>query len=488
MVLGRMAIKVWVVLLLISQIAVKVCSSPVTEPHLPGGDVGKVIPDYFDSKKGRRAYHNSTPDYQIDKHESSHIDSDATCGVGLKVRWSSDVGGPVYGTPAIFPSGPEGKREIFLSTFYDYVEVLGFDGHKPWGWPMTFEDSSFMGSPMLFDVDGDGTNDIGLVDRDGNLYFMRIGEYGQYLEDYHIQIPRLRVKRDWAKGMSDKYVDSQAMLSMFDRKDHVGMDSSKYLVEGGESHRPKPAKADPLSGLKPKHKIDAKQESYPEMKGTARRLLNVEDREGEEKVVDRRRRRLDGAEDGENDKNARSEAESGGENNADLEDPGIPDFGDGGSDDFYKAYGDPDEMAEMADDFTPPDPEEVRDREAYLEKQDRYGYGELGLHGEDDMYHYYGGFQEGGGFNESDFLFIDAHVLGSPTLADINNDGHLEVIVGVSYYFDKVKYADKPIDFDPRDYVAGGVVCWDLQSQKWTWTVHLDLTTDKSHFTASYEY
>ena len=33
-------------------------------------------------------------------------------------------------------------------------------------------------------------------------------------------------------------------------------------------------------------------------------------------------------------------------------------------------------------------------------------------------------------------------------------------------------------------YVAGGVVCWDLKAQKWAWTVHLDLTTDKTKFKA----
>jgi hypothetical protein len=485
--------------------ALEVLCSPVTEPHLPGGDVGKVIPDYFDSKPGRRAYHNSTLDYKIDLHESSHIDSDASCGLGLKVRWSSDVGGPVYGTPTIFPSGPEGKREIFLSTFYDYVEVLGYDGHKPWGWPMTFEDSSFHGSPMLFDVDGDGTNDIGLVDKDGNLFFMRIGEYGQYLEDYHIQIPRLRVKKDWAKGMSDKYVDSQAMLSMFDHKDHIGMDSSKYHVEGveGMNNRPKPAKADPLSPLKPKHKKDAKEESYPELKAGAgvsgRRLMSVEESEGVSREWGGGRRRLQEEKEAVGGGGDTPESESGGEEGGsgsgsggegmDMEDPGIPDFGEGAmADDFYRSYGDPEEFAGMTDDYKPPDAEEVRRREEYMGEHgsETYGYGDLGLRGaEDDMYHYYGGMRESGGFNESEFLFIDAHVLGSPTLADVNNDGHLEVIVAVSYYFDKAKYAGKEgVDFDPADYVAGGVVCWDLQDQKWAWTVHLDLTTDKSHFTA----
>ena len=43
---------------------------------------------------------------------------------------------------------------------------------------------------------------------------------------------------------------------------------------------------------------------------------------------------------------------------------------------------------------------------------------------------------------------------------------------------------NKQVDFEPGMYVAGGIVCWDLKNQEWTWMVHLDLTTDKTNFKA----
>ena len=46
---------------------------------------------------------------------------------------------------------------------------------------------------------------------------------------------------------------------------------------------------------------------------------------------------------------------------------------------------------------------------------------------------------------------------------DVNNDGHVEVLVAVSYYFDKEEYSNKELDFDPSMYVAGGLALWDLQ-------------------------
>lgn len=41
----------------------------------------------------------------------------------------------------------------------------------------------------------------------------------------------------------------------------------------------------------------------------------------------------------------------------------------------------------------------------------------------DDIHPYYLGMQ-----NASNFVFVDPHVLGSPVVADVNNDGHVEVI------------------------------------------------------------
>ena len=119
-----------------------------------------------------------------------------------------------------------------------------------------------------------------------------------------------------------------------------------------------------------------------------------------------------------------------------------------------------------------------RDKDDYISHR-MYGGGYRSF---DDGYRYYMG--GGGMYNESNFVYIDPHVLGSPTLVDVNGDGHMEVIVAVSYYFDAVQYQGKELDFDPSDYIAGGIACWDLQANEWSWMVHLDLTTDKTKFKA----
>lgn len=91
---------------------------------------------------------------------------------------------------------------------------------------------------------------------------------------------------------------------------------------------------------------------------------------------------------------------------------------------------------------------------------------------------------------EEGFVFVDAHVLCTPIIADLDNDGHDEVVFSVSYYFDREQYSDpaayEDLDVDVKinKYVAGGVAVYDLQSGKLKWHTHLDLTTDETMYRA----
>jgi outer membrane protein assembly factor BamB len=85
--------------------------------------------------------------------------------------------------------------------------------------------------------------------------------------------------------------------------------------------------------------------------------------------------------------------------------------------------------------------------------------------------------------NESNRIDIDAHILTTPAIADVNDDGHIELVVAISYYFDTEKYSSIS-DIDPTKYVAGGLGAWDLESKDWAWLVHLDLTTSDTSYMA----
>jgi hypothetical protein len=429
---------------------------------------------------------------------------------------------------------------------------------------------------MLYDIDGDGTNDVGVVDKNGNLFWVRIGEYGQYLEDYHIQVPKLKIKRDWATGIDPKFSDNYVMMSMFDHKsDRDNRDKYSYGSVDGKPLFSKKEDINDKSVSSGKVKQDIlgllpiKQDSYPMLnKGVkkgdviggdnkngaesepqlgsgSRRLLSIEETSFEDEKaaavtepdttlpVDKHKpsihidtvlhqedishhidtppaqidansnthteheptinhiettqhqantthiggnetlpidleselakhhieenelvnhhekeslelnselHKSNGSEAdnlvGEEDKAAKEKEEAVEKSKEEENEENSP---------YLRPEG------EEGDDYIQPSNmpgEEMEDREY----GNRYGRGRRAGRGgrdfrsfDDGMMYSYGGRGGGGMYNDTDFVYVDAHVLGSPVLSDVDSDGHVEVIVAVSYYFDKEEYAGKTI-------------------------------------------
>jgi hypothetical protein len=505
-------------------------ASTISNPLKAGGDVTKVLPDYYDHKT-TKAYHNATPARgavpvaSVEFGRAGEGEGGGSCAVKFRLRWAAEIESAVLATPVIFPSGPDGKNEIYINTFYQYIEILGYDGYKPFGWPISFEESSFHGSPMLYDIDGDGKYDIGMVDSNANMFWVRVGQFGQYLADFHVQVPRLKVKRNWHEGLAEDFVDSYVALSMFDHEDG-----------SGEAKKDAPkAKLDKLSSSGG----GGKQASYPGLSSRGRRLMAEADGAPpppSPRASSSRRLQEEGGE-------SQGEADEGGgvpgrlegglaqqqqqqrgkdkdgddavpteENAEELAEGAFQEGEEGGEeggdtfeDDYIRRYrdhpspfGDGSEGggAGYYDDFrgrSPPPGSEGGEDGAGEEGEGMAYSNEYSAHRHrhymDDMFahsYYQGGGGEGMGgmFNDSNFVFVDPHVLSSPLLTDVNGDGQMEVIMTISYYFDAEKYRGVDLGFDPENYVAGGIASWNLEHQVWNWLVHLDLTTDKSRLKA----
>ncbi|EFJ48005.1 hypothetical protein VOLCADRAFT_117761 [Volvox carteri f. nagariensis] len=114
---------------------------------------------------------------------------------------------------------------------------------------------------------------------------------------------------------------------------------------------------------------------------------------------------------------------------------------------------------------------------------------------------YHGGSRAHGGWGEEDFVqsghpdaaggyvYVDPHVMTTPAIADIDGDGHDELVLAVSYFYDREYYDDpdhakdlKGIDLSK--YVASGVVVLDLRTRSEKWVQHLDLSTDTATYKA----
>lgn len=487
--------------------------SPLVNPLRHDGDISKVIPYYLASSTSGKNYYNETPAVHLQAGDVSknraasgaHI---SCSDVDFSVKWQASVTSSVYSTPLIFLSS-EGKKHILVSTFYQTLEMLEQTGFKPWGWPITFEGSTFQGTPILYDVDGDGIDDVGVVDKNANVYFVRVGEFGQYLEDYHVQVPQLKVKKDWFAGLDAEFADYQSMLSMFDRKDRPGFTSSRQKdpngadsQNGGEDKPRAEVRPDDLSLNRPPKSVQRiVPRRVPQTEPHGRRLQQQDERPGQPE-------QQPGVVNGAMGDPAAGGAVGGGDGSAVGGVVGSAGAGDqmppppNALDDEHSFHGasshhgftegavvEPEAGggAEHHDnanaEVEPPTPLQMDDYISSRGERDFYGAGSRPIRSFDDGYHY----DMMGSYNDSQFVFMDPHVLGSPVLVDVNNDGRMELIMAISYYFDKTEHAAmhaRGIDFDPENYLAGGLVCWDLRIQEWSWTVHLDLTTDKSKFKA----
>lgn len=90
---------------------------------------------------------------------------------------------------------------------------------------------------------------------------------------------------------------------------------------------------------------------------------------------------------------------------------------------------------------------------------------------------------------EEDYVAVDSHILCTPVIADIDNDGVSEMVVAVSYFFDR-EYYEKPEHakdlggIDIGNYVAGSIVVFNLDTKQVKWATELDLSTDSAKFRA----
>lgn len=81
-------------------------------------------------------------------------------------------------------------------------------------------------------------------------------------------------------------------------------------------------------------------------------------------------------------------------------------------------------------------------------------------------------------------MLVDPHVMCGAAIGDLDADGADELVLPVSYFFDRAYHdsaehrGELPEGVDPAMYIASGIVVFDLDKRGLKWNIHLDLTTD----------
>ena len=321
-----------------------------------------------------------------------------TCPLDIQLAWSAKLGASVYSTPVIMQAGV--GRTVLSSTFVRYIEaVSGADGHELPGWPYAFSRSSFHSSPLLLDVDRDGTDDLLLVSYDAELIVL--GTDGLPRRGWSSRLPKLRVKKRWFEGLHDVHTTP---------REHQGLvhhDDDSPEAEGADGDGDGDGDGDEEGGVPTADGFAADVGAHGALTPEAEASFSLF--------------AADAADD---------DALSGGEamEEAAEEEPRLRRWVE-----LYEA----EEMVKRAD--------------------------------------------------EQGQVLVDAHVLATPTLADVDGDGELDLVLAVSYFIEEesaARLARHGVVLDRGKYVAGGVVVVDPRSGAVKWSVHLDLTTDETKLRA----
>eukprot|EP00966_Prymnesium_polylepis_P226799 5247176-Prymnesium_polylepis.1 len=136
--------------------------------------------------------------FGIDGAEAETSSSKA-CSIDVQLAWTTRLGSSVYSTPHIAAS-PHGGRQVWASTFVRFVEALrGDDGHELAGWPFAFGHSSIHASPLLYDADGDGIDEVIVVTFDAEVVVLR--QDGLPIPGTGLKLPKLKVPKRWYEGL-----------------------------------------------------------------------------------------------------------------------------------------------------------------------------------------------------------------------------------------------------------------------------------------------
>ncbi|CAN0342371.1 unnamed protein product [Ascophyllum nodosum] len=176
-----------------------ICGSPPSIRALSGLGLGALVATILLERSPNAALQASSPQ------------GSTGCPLDISVLWTADVESPVYSTPVILPSSTDGRKQIVLATLRQAVELLEGDGTVPYLWPIELQGSAFHASPVLHDVDGDGVQDFCVADTSGWIRWLTPGERGPYMPMYRLHIEGRGVATDLYKGLDGADVEAYVL-------------------------------------------------------------------------------------------------------------------------------------------------------------------------------------------------------------------------------------------------------------------------------------
>lgn len=367
------------------------------------------------------------------------------CFSGLNLEWSARVGSSVYATPRIVDLANDGHKEILIPTFSQFLEALdGPTGQDVPGFPFMHPSMKTYASPLPVDLNGDGQVDWLVALYTGELVIF--GPDGKV--QGHLKVPPLAMKRNWVR---DSLVPQDAAT-----------------VTPGTPIRD----AAVLAGIMNARRMDDL-------------FIDIEQLQRERANLLAQRRRGVQAQAATEDQ-AEEMATRGTEATGAVKEEEY----------FYEDDDDRFDMGEDDDDRLEANWDDKRNEigpTSHLSPEARES---LSLLFHPELYRVAGQENETSGFGgrnlrpavnvtiAEDEIEVDAHILSTPVVTDVDNNNDLDVILHVSYFFSEEAvqrhHRQFPNEVSLNDYVATAVVCMNLVTGETRWARLLHASTKQS--------
>lgn len=418
--------------------------------------------------------------------------------------------------PVIYPILPaQGPgRQILFNTQYEHLELMttakGIDADIKHGlvehveFPLLFESSSFLTSPIVSDVNKDGIPDAILADYDGGIYCIGLQNKEGQRWFHRTQVPRIYVRRKWMESFVNETLGIEVNVSE-DSKDEEERDPKDRSHRREKPHDPYHSRFEYIYGTPSHHENilrgvpagvigqDLDQKNTLEQR---RRRIVTHNREGiqpllsndinellpdeisqidpedipdyiPEKVDQEHRRLLEVPQDSHVDGNHRRLQEVNEEaaqewNPPPAEEAAVAEGENAANNEDTKKdwYGD--DQLKYIDDFPADHPDQIPEDDAIAKGDDTYK-GDYNFYGDDapktgdgDGDDHYGMYDDYYGkyyhsehdeyYKDEHYVRIPPHILTNPTLMEFpklyNDQGEHEykLFVPVSYYMDEDEY------------------------------------------------
>jgi len=323
---------------------------------------------------------------------SSASDSDAnstgwsqcpsTSFIDLAIRWHAETPSSIHATPLITDLFSDNFRDILVPGRESLSLISGRTGAIDTNFEVSLSRGAHLyASPLLYDVDYDGVMDVMVAGYHGRVEFVKdTGADAMY----GFTVPRLRVRRGWYEGLREDPVDH----SRPDVGVGGGSDDGVGERAGGKRRLLERAGVEENGRLS-----DAASSSFDELFGGDD---YDEDEEGE---------------------------------NAKMPDAFLDDANVDVDVDYERGFGRGDDVAHV-DYYDDGVVDDERSSRLWHDDDDDDDDGDDNVAGRRTSVR-----------DSSEYVWVDAHMQTTPVIGDIDGDGHDEVVLAVSYFFDQAEYA-----------------------------------------------